>query len=516
MPKALQKKGSLLLIEGLNTDAPADYLSPQASPSNQNMRLNQMILEKRTGTTILGSTLGGSDLYVLDGREFIRQGSVYDVRIGQDNAEYYNTGSSAWTSITGTALSGTVTDMIDTAIPLLSGAAILCFTNGVDTIKKWPASGNFTALGGTPPIAKFIQEYKTYLVAANIQGGTDISQRVQWCDTADPENWSTGNAGSVDLVDDNDDISGLNTFGDYLCVHKRNCIYLGYLVSSTSIFKFDRRETGVGTIVNRTIVNLPTGEQIFLASDGIRNFNGILTSLIESPINEEIRDGLNNSYVHLSWGCLVTEKDEAWIAVPIGSQTTPDTIYKFNYKTRNCYKDSRSGIISAWRSAISATLTWDTMTGTWDEQTMVWNNSSLITGFKNIHLGSTDGYTYLVSDTVNNDGNNATAINAFWQSKDFETEEKGQMARWLQVELWSKGSGTLSVDYSIDSGVTWYAFTGSPVTLASTFPTDDTPTILYCDVISSKIRIRFLQNETASTFGVKQFILGYRPREFRR
>jgi hypothetical protein len=168
----------------------------------------------------------------MGGREFVCEGVKYNIRVGLDKIEKYNDVTTSWDDITvdKTDLTGTTTDLVSTALPLLSGESIICITNGKDAIVKWNATGLCEVLGGTPPVAKFIQEYKTYLVCANIQGGVDISQRVQWSDTADPEEWSGGNSGAVDLIEDGGDITGLSLFGDYLCVHKQNSIYLGYLL----------------------------------------------------------------------------------------------------------------------------------------------------------------------------------------------------------------------------------------------------------------------------------------------
>jgi hypothetical protein len=327
MPIALQKRGSILLIDGLDTSKPGEYISDNAATAVQNFTVRRGLLKKRNGLSAVGSAISTAN-EIMAGRELSREGVKYNVRIGLDKIERYNTGSSAWVDITGTDLTGSTNDLIDTAIPVLSGKQILCIANGIDPIRKWLGTGNTAALGGTPPVPKYIQEYKTYLVCANIGGGVDVGQRVQWCDTADPENWSTGNAGSTDLCEDGEDITGLNIFGDYLAVHKPSSIYLGSLVSSNDIFRFDRRSVGKGTIANHTICNLPTGEQIFLANDGIRIFNGVSAPLVNETVNEEIRDSLNQAYAFKSWSILVSEEDEVWIAIPIGSQTTPDTIYK--------------------------------------------------------------------------------------------------------------------------------------------------------------------------------------------
>ncbi len=507
MTVALQKKGALLLVEGLDTSKPAEYIGESASPNNQNFTVQRSLLVKRNGTVISGADLAEE---IMLGTEFAREGSFYNIRIGLTKIQRNVLGS--WVDIGHTDFTGTTDDLFDIAFPQLSGKPILVVANGVDVLRKWDASGDTAILGGTPPIPKFIVEYKTYLVCAHILGGVDVDTRVQWSGTATPETWSGGNSGAKDLEEDGGEITGLSLFGNYIAVHKQGSIYLGYLVSTTAIFKFDRKATGAGTVANNSIVNLPTGEQIFLASDGLRIFNGISAPLIDSPVNDEIRDSLNNNKRHKAWGFLVRERDEVWMGIPIGSSETGDTIYKFNYVTRVLYKDSRPGASSAWRAAQSIAVTWDNAVGTWDSQTERWNAASLGVNFPLIYIGFDDGSTTYIDNSSTDDAGDA--ISAFWESKDYEDEGK-RICRWQQIEVYAKG-GTVRVEYSIDSGATWTAVSNSPLTLTDEFPTDESPVIGYLDVVSSKIRFRFSNSETGETLGIKQFIIGYLAREARR
>lgn len=511
MPITTKRKGGVILIAGLDVSKPAEFIGDQSSPDVQNFYVDRSLLSKRLGTIIKGSTIGGLDIEIMSGREFNREGVQYNVRIGMDRVEYYDSGSSAWTNITGTTLTGDATDLIDTAVPLLSGKTILCITNGVDAIRKWTATGNTADLGGTPPRSKFIQEYKTYLVCANITGGTDVSQRVQWSDTANPEEWTTGNAGAVDLTEDGEDITGLALFGTYLCVHKKTCIYIGTLVSSSVIFQFDRRVTQAGTVANDSIVNLPSGQQIFLAEDGIRLFNGVTAPLIESPINDEIRDGLNKEYAVKSWGQLVIERDEVWLGIPIGSQTRGETVYKYNYNTGAIHKDTRTGINYCWKATQSTGLTWDQMAGTWDDQTARWNDGQLGALTGEYHFGSIYGLTTVQRTGLTND--NGVTITASWSSKDYQSEVLGQLLRFQEIWLWAKGSGTVTVEYSTDEGASWTEASGSPITLAGTFPSESSPMRVYIDVVALKMRARFTHDEPDGTLQVKQFFLAYTERE---
>lgn len=507
MSKTLLKQGSILLQAGLDVSKPGEYISESSSPSTQNFFVDRALLTKRPGTTLKGSALADE---CMKGVEFVREGTRYNVRIGLTKIQHYTAG--AWTNIGHADFTGNANNLFSTAIPLLSGKQILCVTNGIDVIRKWTGSGNTAALGGSPPKGKFIQEYGTYLVVANITGGTDIDTRVQWSDTAAPETWASGNAGSKDLEEDGGEITGLNLFSNYLCIHKYNSIYLGYLVSTTAVFRFERKATGAGTCANGSIVNLPTGEQVFLATDGIRIFTGQLASLVDAPINDEIRDGLNFQYMHKAWGVLVKELDEVWIGVPIGDQTRGETVYKYNYRTRVMYKDTRTLCNTAWRSAQASFITWDAAVGTWDEQTDRWDDTALNTGAQLIYLGHTDGTTTYVNNLTS--GDNTANIDAFWETKDFESIDK-KICRWQEIQLWAKG-GSVSVSYSTDSGETWADVFNSPYTLTDEFPLDSNPTMLYLDVLSSKIRLRFRNNTNDEALVIKQYVVGYKEREYRR
>ncbi len=516
MPESTIKQGSLLLIKGINTSSPGEYIDAQSASVVQNFSMDRMILSKRYGTAVRGAVIGGTDVEIMHGKEVTIDGVKYNIRVGLDKVERYNATSSAWVDITGTDLTGDSDNLVDSAVPLLSGNTILVISNGVDVLRKWTGTGNTAALGGTPPVAKFIQEYKTYLVCANIAGGVDIDQRVQWSDTADPEEWSTGNAGAVDLIEDGEPITGMNVFSDYVCVHKKTSIYLGYLVSTQSVFRFDRKPTQVGTVANGSIVNMPSGQQIFLGIDGLHIFNGVTAPLIESPVNDEIRDGLNKEFAHKSWGVLVQDEDEVWIGIPIGNQTNGETVYKYNYITGVCFKDIRPAINTVWVSSTSTGLTWDSFDDsvTWDDVTNRWNDGQLGALSADIHFGDTAGYTYV--QNVSSNGDNGVSIPCIWASKTFENKEKGRMCRWQEIHVYAKGSGTLIVEYSIDGGETWIALYGSPLTLGTYFPDDDSPQVVYLDVVSSRLQVRFRNDTATDTVDIKQFYAGYLNRELRR
>lgn len=185
-------------------------------------------------------------------------------RIGLTKVQILNKSTGVWASITSTPLTGVESDPVSFTFPLLSGAKIAVYTNGRDNIRKCAITGNDADLGGTPPKAKYVLAVGPYLLLAYITDGSNIYyNRVQWCDTGACETWTGGNSGSQDLIDDPEDITGVGLFGSSPTIHKTNSIYVGQLVTTSDVFRFDRKATGVGAISGNTIANIPSGEQIF-------------------------------------------------------------------------------------------------------------------------------------------------------------------------------------------------------------------------------------------------------------
>ena len=449
----------------------------------------------------------------MGGREFNRAGVTYVVRVGITTVEEWDDVGEVWDDITGSALTASNTDAVSFATPLLSGSRILVFTNFIDPIQKYDTGGVCAPLGGTPPLAKFVQEYGPYLLLAYVDDGAVRPARVQWCDTGLPETWSGGSAGSKDLIEDGDSITGMALYDNYVAVHKSKAIYLGYLVTTSAVFKFDRKSTGAGTIANNSIQNLPSGEQAFLAIDGIRLFNGISAPLIESKVAEDLREGVNTTYISRVWSVVVKELNEYWLGVPIGSEETGSVVYKYNYVTRACHKDTRPNVVSAFTYIESNQPTWDDQTLTWDEATDRWDSGSLQALFPHVLLNDLSGLSIRRDVGVNSD--NGAAVNSFWETRDFQSKEDPVfLCQWLEMELYAKGT-SLNIEYSVDSGQTWTQASNSPLALSADFPRDDAPIRVWFDVVSSKIRFRFKNNELNGTFYLKQFFILYRNREKR-
>lgn len=512
MPKKLNLP---LPVQGLVVDRPAEFVDSRAAWDIKNIEINRNILRKRLGTSALGSTLGERVQRIFE----LGVGNATRLfRVGPTKVEVFNKSSLVWASIASAALTGADTDPVDFAFPTLSGVKIATYTNNIDVIRKCTIAGATDAvLGGSPPLCKYLAAFGPYLVLGNVtDGGTNYPSRVQWCDTGAPETWTGGNAGSTNLLEDPDEITGLGVFGNFLTIHKKSAIYLGQLVTTSEVFRFDRRATGVGAVNGATIQNLPSGEQIFLARDGIHLFNGVTAPLIDSPVQDELREEINPLYLEKAQSVYVEELDEYWVCVALGSDTESQDVYKYNWRTRQIYKDKRTNLSAMGAYTNTTEDTWADRTNTWDADTTRWNSSINLSLNPVIACGDTSGV--VAKRTAASYDDLDVANEALWETKDFTAADLGdvdfdRLVRWTGLEVWATGS-SLKVYYSVDSGVTWIL--AETLTLSSVYPADSAPSNVYFDVVSSTLRLRFYNNTSEQTFTLKKYQIEANVREARK
>lgn len=485
------------------------------------MEYNQLEISKRLGKFALGSSLAQR----VQGLKQLQVGSnYYVIRLGLTKTELLDQNANTWSDVNHAPWTGTTADRFDFAFPVLAGVKIMVITNGVDVIRKYTGTGLTAVLGGSPPLARYCIAYGGYVILFyTTEAGTTYYLRARWSDTGQPEVWSGGNAGAAELLEDEDDITGVGVFGDYVTVHKQGSIFVGYLVSTSQVFRFDRKNTGAGAISHDTIRNLPTGEQIFLARDGFRLFNGITAPLIESPVMDELRTQMNPQFLAKATAVVVKERDEYWCGIPIGGSSEPEVVYKYNYRTGHVYKDLHANLTTLAQYERINKLTWDQKTNSWDSDTTRWDDVIYLALAPTVIYGDTIGNTSRREPIYNDIGG---AISAYFTTKDFtckDIDERlpfGTLMRWSAIPIWAKGN-TLTVQFSTDHGVNWRNVAnqtdGSPVfTLPSDYPPDDTPIIGYFDVVSTEIRFRFTNAVLNESYTLKKYNVEGVPRELRK
>lgn len=234
---------------------------------------------------------------------------------------------------------------------------LLIFTDGNQYVKKYDGA-TVTDLGNLPTIqttGKIVQTFQSHVLLMNtIEAGNPQPVRVRWSHTGNPEEWVSGNAGFVDLVDTPEQIVGCMELLGRMFIYKEysiwEMVYVGYPV----MFQVAPVIIGKGLISPRALIKV-RDIHYFAGRDGLYMFNG---RDIE-PFGLEIKEFLfgrravcttpqlkNLSMVY------VAEEDEIWVSVPTSlSNTGYDETFVYHIQTnmwsrRQIRKDTTIGYFS--------------------------------------------------------------------------------------------------------------------------------------------------------------------------
>jgi hypothetical protein len=309
----------------------------------------------------------------------------------------------------------------------------LIVTNGVELPFKYTGSGDASALGGTPPYSKYCLVYYGHLLLGNCKDnatGNALPQSVYWSVRGNPEDWTNSGYGFVDLLDNDDEITGMEILGERAFIFKeRSIVGCTYTGQADPAFVFtEDMITEVGCPSGRTIVN--TGREIiFLASDNIYSFNGFEVAPVGSPIIDDLLGVLNTTYDYKSHAVNLPTKNLYCLFITTTSDTNPDLCYVYHYY-------EKSWTIWALPDNITATTVLEDDT---------------------IMMGDSAGYVYLIDFTDTND--NGTNISAYIDTKDFNfiSQQIGEFTARINesVVRLRDNAGQVNVYASTDHGNTW-------------------------------------------------------------
>lgn len=530
--------------KGVNIDVPGEFLDPREATFAKNGASVAGEIMKRYGIVL--SDANPILMRVMNFAQLVKSPNVYLLRFDLRNVMQYNQSTNEWSMINIPQSTGDASDPFSFAYPHIGGERVIVYTNGIDPMYYWTGSSVPVVLSVTAPRAKYIMQFGDYLLAAN-QATSGFPYRLQWTDTGDPTAWTpnVGNARVKDFIDDGRDITGLGRFGNFATVHKESCIYIGYPVTTTDVIRWERRETGVGTVANGTICNLPTGDQIYLARDGIRTFNGTSSSLIPVSLNRELRRTLNAQHLNRAQAIVVPDREEYWCAVATGASDNIEKVYKWNWRDNTFWMDERPDLSAMSLYTSTTQLTIDELVGTTDHLNFrlddVFFNSLTPTPIFGFYTGKTakesagtysDQVRPFVADDDDVFGGGGdpdpaeTAISATepiihfvfdtkdFTAQDFQNPDMGTLMRFSAMQVWAAGGGDLAVSYSIDSGMTWTL--AETITTPQEYPSDDAPLYAYFDFVSSKARFRFENNVADEFVKLKKFVPEASGREMRR
>jgi hypothetical protein len=153
-------------------------------------------------------------------------------------------------------------------------------TNGIDVPQKFDlqAGSKWLALGGSPPIARFIGVVKDFLVLGNL---ANLPMRLQWCGINNAEDWGAGQpipghnpATQADYNDEPDGgaITGI-LGGEYGVVFQESAVRLMTYTGPSVIFEIDKVAKDLGATVPNSIAGV-ADLGIFLHQSGFHMIQG--------------------------------------------------------------------------------------------------------------------------------------------------------------------------------------------------------------------------------------------------
>lgn len=488
----LLRKPILIPTEGLDYSKPSTFINDRAG-FPKNIRFYRNELRKRPGKTKYGTVaISGGQIMGL-GKLELNNGSTFLVRTSKTKIEKYNTGTSAWDSISIVDFSGGNDDLF--FFTNASENGLLIITNGVNVIRKWTGSGNTAALGGSPPKAKYCTYLSPYLLLAHIDDGISVNPwKVQWPGTGNPETWSGGNSGSLLAADEPSPIRNILKLNEWAALYKRDSLWLIRKVDTSDIFLGECIKTGIGLAASRAVVDVD-GYHYFMAQNDFYVWNGIREESTGGPVRDEVFTKLDRSKITRCFAHHVRELGEVWFFIVVTGNNWPTEIWKYNYRTGFWYYDTCTELtaIIAWQK--TSTEIWDNDSGTWDDALDTWDEGITIGEWEEVIFGNVNGHTLNLDYTTTND--DGTAVAGEYQTIDFTADALEYNKRWLQLDVWAKGPGTLKMYYSTDYGDTWTYVTS--LSLTDKYAKYET----YFDVVSDKIRFKLLEETSGKIFYIR-------------
>ena len=246
---------------------------PRDTSSLRNVNVRNGLVEGRKGinewdgiTATTTNIVGLMDHYVASTQasSLLRMTSVA--------VHKWNSGTSAWDDITGTALNGT-----STTRPQFCQVAelnYLGFTNeGGDRPRKYTGSGNTAVWGGTPPYCKAIEYYVGFLALGNISSDGTTYSPLDIIFSDDPDNtWTECSSTEVfvttiTLDETAGELRAMKVLGPSLMCYKADAIILVRFTGGVVRFQRQRVNFPLGILAPLSLQSLGELGQIFLATD---------------------------------------------------------------------------------------------------------------------------------------------------------------------------------------------------------------------------------------------------------
>lgn len=498
------RKGELRPVKGYDLSAPPPFIQ-EGYGFPLDMQYDRGEMRKRDGKSKIGQPSFGNQA-VLHLSNFDLSTLVsYLIMHTKRNVYKYNTSTDAFDDVTGlNDLSGDDGDFFDSCVVAESDMYI--FTNYINNVRKLQDPGTSTDLGGTPQKAKFCEYITPYVFLANLnENGVAFPTKGKWCDTGNPENWTTGNAGSHLFTDDTSEIRRVKKLGEYVFVYKGGMSYRGFLVSTSDIFNFIIHSTGKGLYAPRAVAEADQ-RHFYMGTNDFHVNNGVRIDDIGGPVREFIFNRLDRTKNETCFALHVEQFKEIWFFITVAGSSWPTEVWKYKYDLGFWYRDVCNNISAAGNYKRISTVRWLDLIGTWLQQTWRWSDQAGQADAPIQVFGRSNGLV------LQRDQNKRDDFDAVYTGREETRDFCGlgpdgqpsieQDQNWYQFDFFASGT-TVDVYYSVDEGSTWSFI--ETKTLDSTMKKRTT----YIDVVTPKIRFKVENSSALGQFTFRSAIPYY-------
>lgn len=403
---------------------------------------------------------------------------------------YWNTDT--WKDITGTA---TFTGEDKDYWSFTQYGNYFIFTNGVDEIFYWDGTGDIQQLGGSPPIAKFITNFKNYLIAGRLE---DNPHKIAWSSIGEINNWTTGDSGEA-VVGDTEEIMGFGKTTDYLVIFKKSSIYILHYVGGNYVFNIIKRVEGIGCYAPDSIMVSNNFVYFFGANKRIYAFDGIEAKDISAGIQDTLSNIKDENFGLIYGLTLETLNKIVWL-IPEGDVDVCNKMLILDISTGVWFKFDIGGTVLAIGGyTLESAETWDTYIAMpevlWEtiDPDLQWRSINYAIGERIQVIGDNAGNTYKLFASLQDKG---TDFEGVFITRKIECKNANVMKRFLLLQHYFKNEGLeREVTISVRAGNEKNFVCEDTFTIGN--DTDDEFIILnhYIDCTGKSLQIKITSND---------------------
>lgn len=198
----------------------------------------------------------------------------------------------------------------------------------------------------TAPKAEIIFSVKSFVMALNVNDGSEKADGWHCCAAFDASNWTpsvTTQAGSGRLVATAGKLTAGMSLGEYAIAYKRRSIYLGQYVGGSIIWEWLPVPGGTAGCVGKEAICDIGGAHFFVGEDNLWIFDGTRpVPVAEGIVKQWFNDNCNPQYRQRTICTYDRNRGLVWVFFPSNSAQKPDSALVYHVEGKKWGVANRS------------------------------------------------------------------------------------------------------------------------------------------------------------------------------